>query len=290
MDEILNRRHGTLDPRLYQMTILSGLLMYGVAKLDFQVSLSRVLTYVFVGLATQWLCGKIVGLPRFDPLSPMTSALSLSLLLRTDQALLAALAMVITITSKFLFRWKGKHIFNPTNFGIIVMVLLSDAVWVSPGQWGSAALFAFFIACLGGLVIHRSSRSDVSYAFIIFYLSLLVVRSLWLGEPMSIPLHQLQNGGLLLFSFFMISDPKTTPNSRVGRIVFALFVALGAGYVHFVLYQPNGLLWSLVSCAITTPLIDHVFPGGRYRWSPLFQFPKKAASSSEGSGFERSVL
>lgn len=291
MAEVPKALQTKTDPRLYQMTILSGLLIYGMAKLDFDVTISRVLTYVFTGLVTQWVCGKIVKLPRFDPLSPMTSALSLSLLLRTEQPLLAVFAMLITIASKFLFRWQGKHIFNPTNFGIVVMLCLSDAVWVSAGQWGATALFGFFIACLGGVVIHRSARSDVSYAFLAFYCALLVSRSIWLGEPMSIPLHQLQNGAVLLFSFFMISDPKTTPNTRSGRIVFALLVALGAVFVQFVLYQPNGLLWSLVSCAMMTPLIDRVFPGGSYRWSqtgPLFQATNRRSSYSERSQTERS--
>ena len=64
----------------------------------------------------------------------------------------------------------------------------------------------------------------------------------------------------------MISDPKTTPDSRAGRIVFALVVALGAGFVHFVLFQPNGLLWSLVLSAPITPVLNRLLPGTRYQW------------------------
>jgi Na+-translocating ferredoxin:NAD+ oxidoreductase RnfD subunit len=67
-------------------------------------------------------------------------------------------------------------------------------------------------------------------------------RAIWLGDPLAIPLHQLQNGAFLIFSFYMISDPKTTPNSRAGRVLFALLVAAGAGFVQFELYRTNGLL------------------------------------------------
>ena len=101
------------------------------------------------------------------------------------------------------------------------MLLLTDQVWVSPGQWGSVAFFAFLMACLGGLVVNRASRSDVTYAFIAFYCALMFGRSIYLGEPMAIPLHRLESGALLLFTFFMISDPKTTPDSRAGRVLFA---------------------------------------------------------------------
>ena len=96
------------------------------------------------------------------------------------------------------------------------MMLLTGQVWVSPGQWGNVAFFAFLMACLGGLVVNRAARSDVTFAFIAFYMTLVFGRSLWLGEPLAIPLHRLQSGALLLFTFFMISDPRTTPNSRAG--------------------------------------------------------------------------
>ena len=92
-------------------------------------------------------------------------------------------------------------------------------------------------------------------------------RSLWLGEPLVIPLHRLQSGALLLFTFFMISDPRTTPNSRVGRILFAMLVAYGAWYVQFRMFRTNGLLWSLAFFSLTVPLIDRLLPGTRYEWS-----------------------
>ena len=123
---------------------------------------------------------------------------------------------MLTIAGKFLVRFRGKHVFNPTNGGLVAMLLLTDQVWVSPGQWGSAAFFAFLMACLGGMVVKRASRSDVTYAFIVFYGALLFGRSFYLGEPLAIPLHRLESGALLLFTFFMISDPKTTPDSRAG--------------------------------------------------------------------------
>jgi enediyne biosynthesis protein E5 len=172
----------------------------------------------------------------------------------------------ITIASKFLLKWNGKHIFNPTKFGIIAMIALTGDIWVSPAQWGSKLYFAFLMACLGGMVIHRALRTDVSLAFIFSYAAILFARALWLGDPWPIPTKQLQSGALLLFTFFMISDPKTTPDSRSGRILFALLVAAAAAYVQFALYRTNGLLWSLAICSMLMPLIDYMSPGKQYRW------------------------
>jgi Na+-transporting NADH:ubiquinone oxidoreductase subunit NqrB len=254
------------DPRYYQSAVLTSLLIYGIFWLALEVELKQILIIIPATLLTQYVCSKLFKLPGFDLRSALISANSLCLLLRTNYAWLMALTAVVTILGKFTLRWNGKHIFNPTNFGLVAMMLLTGQVWVSPAQWGSQAYLAFLIACLGGLVVYRAARSDVTYAFLISYALILFARALWLGDPLTIPLRQLQSGAFLIFSFYMISDPKTTPNSRAGRISFAFLVAAGAGYVHFVLFRTNGLLWSLAFFSLCAPLIDTLLPGKRYEW------------------------
>jgi Na+-transporting NADH:ubiquinone oxidoreductase subunit NqrB len=256
----------TADPRLYQIATLASLLAYGIGWLDFDITLARVALLLGTVLTTQGLCDRWTGKPA-NTRSALISGLSLCLLLRTNDAALAMLAAIVTIGSKFLIRFRGKHVFNPTNGGLVAMMLLTSRVWVSPAQWGTAAFFAFLMACAGTLVVNRAARSDVTYAFLAFYCALLFGRSLYLGEPMTIPFHRLESGGLLLFAFFMISDPKTTPNSRPGRVLYAALVAYGAWYVQFRLFRTNGLLWSLAACAMAVPLVDHLLPGNRYQWA-----------------------
>jgi Na+-transporting NADH:ubiquinone oxidoreductase subunit NqrB len=255
------------DPRYYQIAVLATLLGYGTVWLDFEITGGRAALLLGVALLTQYACTRIWKLAAFDPRSALISGLSLCLLLRTNSTGLAVLAAVITIASKFVIRINDKHLFNPTNFGIVFMMLTTGQVWVSPGQWGNAAFFGFLMACLGGLVVNRAARSDVTFAFIASYLTLLFGRSLYLGEPMTIPIHRLQSGALLLFTFFMISDPRTTPNSRPGRVLFGLLVAAGAWYVQFRLFRTNGLLWSLAGFSLLVPFIDLLLPGRQYTWT-----------------------
>ena len=258
------------DPRLYQIATLASLLVYGIGWLDFDITISRVALLLATVLATQWTCDRLTASRTpfaSSARSALISGLSLCLLLRTNDAGLAAIAAIVTIAAKFLIRVNGKHVFNPTNGGIVVMLLVTDQVWVSPGQWGAPAFFAFLLACAGSLVVNRAARSDVTYAFIVCYGALVVGRSLYLGEPIAIPVHRLESGALLLFTFFMISDPKTTPDSRAGRVLFAALVAFGAWYVQFRLFRTNGLLWSLAACATLVPLIDRLAPGLRYVWA-----------------------
>jgi len=256
-----------MDARWYQIAALSALLAYGVGWLDFDVGMAQITITLASVLITQFVATRLVKLPAFDSRSALISGLSLCLLLRSNSLALAAIGGFVAIASKFLLRFRGKHLFNPTNFALVAMMLATgNRVWVSPGQWGSVAFFAFLIACLGGLVVMRAQRSDGTLTFVAAWLALIFGRSFWLGEPMAIPIHRLQNGALLLFAFFMISDPRTTPDSRAARIIFALLVAIGAWIVQFKMFRTNGLLWSLAFCAFCVPLLDWLLPGTRYRW------------------------
>ena len=266
------KRPRALDARLYQIASLTGLLAYGVFVLHFDVRGSRVALLLATTVLTQWICGKFWKLPAHDPRSALISGLSLCLLLRTSSSAVAVASAVIAIAGKFVLRWKGKHVFNPTNLALVAVLLFTRQAWVSPGQWGNVAFFGFLMACVGGLVVNRSSRSDVTLAFIASYVAILFARAAWLGQPPTNPLHGLQNGAFLLFGFFMISDPRTTPDSRAGRILF--LVAAGATFVQFVLYRTNGLLWSLALLSPAVPVLDRLLPGSRFQWRPVAPLPR----------------
>lgn len=127
-----------LDPRLYQISVLAALLVYGVCVLDFEIAAGRAAVMLAVTLLAQYACTRIWKLPAFDPRSALISGLSLCLLLRTNSVGLAIAAAVITIASKFVLRFNGKHLFNPTNFGIVAMMALTGQVWVSPASGGTS--------------------------------------------------------------------------------------------------------------------------------------------------------
>jgi Na+-transporting NADH:ubiquinone oxidoreductase subunit NqrB len=255
-----------IDPRWYQIAMLSALLCYGM-WLGFGASLPFSAALIGAALATQWICSRLWHLPRFDPSSALISGIGLSTLLRTNGILLAMLAAALAIASKFVLRWRGKHLYNPTNLALAVMLLLGWG-WISPGQYGQVAFAAMLIVCMGLLVVTRAARSDFTLSFLGVYGAILFGRSLWLGEPLAIPLHRLASGLLLQFAFNMISDPKTTPDSRGGRVLFGALVALGAGFLQFGLFRTNGPVWSLAALTPLVPLIDRLLPGARYHWTP----------------------
>ncbi len=255
------------DPRIYQIFILSLLLLYGLGFAGFDttpahaaIALSSVL--IFQCLASWW-----VTIP-YDPRSALISGLSLSLLLRTDSPEIIVLAAGIAILSKFILRIDNAHIFNPTNLALTSVVLLTGEAWISPGQWGSATWLALLIGCGGMVVITRARRWLTPLLFLGSYCAIIFGRALWLGDPLAIPLHQLQSGALLLFTFFMISDPKTMPRHRNGQIVFAVGTAIIACIMQFAFYIPLSIVYALTLTCLLTPLVNRLWQAERYIWPP----------------------
>ena len=262
----MNRGISTLDPRAYQIVTLSLLIAWGSTELGFGIRIENALAIVTTALLVQWTGTRLADLPRFDPLSAIITSLSLTLLLRTDLVALAVLAAAIAIGSKFLIRANGKHIFNPANFAIVLLVLGSDRAWISSGQWGSTSLLAIGLVGLGLIVLSRARRFETTLFFLGSWAALLLARAAWLGDPLAIPLHQLQNGALLVFAFFMISDPVTAPNSATGRALYGALVAAVAYVIQFHYYIPSGPVLALIGCALTVPLIDRCLSGTKYQW------------------------
>ena len=253
------------DPRLYQIITLSGLLAFGWSVRSFEIDPAQFAAIVLTCCAVQWL-GSFLIATKPDFKSPLITALSLTLLLRADALWPLMAAAAIAVGSKFMFRLGGKHIFNPANIGIVAIVLLSDAAWTTPGQWGTAVWFAALLAGAGLFVTYRAARFDVPLIFLSVYAALLFGRALWLGDPLSIPMLRLENGALILFAFFMISDPKTTPDGAIARTAFAGGAALLAYVMSFHFYIADGLFFALAIAAMLRPILEWLDPAPHYRW------------------------
>ena len=253
------------DARHAQIAVLFTLILLGITVFDFNIPVWHVAGVLGAALGTQFLCAWMVY-TRFDWRSPLITAASLTLLLRTDQFAWSVLAGVIAIGSKFVIRVNGKHIFNPANFAIVILALSAAGVWISPGQWGAASWFAVTLAALGLIVTGKAKRWDVSAMYLASFAAILFGRALWFGEPMAIPLHQLQSGALLIFAFFMISDPMTTPNARPARLIHALLTAAVGAFIVFEFYRADGVILALILTAPLVPILDKFFPAERAQW------------------------
>ncbi len=255
------------DARYFQIAALGCLLIINMTMIEFGAQPLASIVAIGGALLAQWACTRLAGLPHLDLRSPLITGLSLSLLLRADAIWLYAAAAGIAIASKFVLRIDGKHIWNPAGFAIVVLLLTSNGVWISPGQWGTEVWFAALTGCLAILVLSAARRADIAIFFFASHAALLLARAWWLGDPLAIPIHQLQSGSLLIFTFFMISDPRTAPDSALGRFLFAFTVALLAHYMAFFMQMRPALYFALIALSPITLVIDRLIPAPRYTWT-----------------------
>jgi Na+-transporting NADH:ubiquinone oxidoreductase subunit NqrB len=267
--------HQKLDPRYFQAGFQCLFLLTGIFLLGWWPDWSHYAASIIGCCSCSVVC-ECIRQQRWPGkflqgalLSSLISALSLCLLLKTNLVTTSLLAAVLSIASKYVLRIGHKHLFNPSAFGIVAVLLFTNDAWLSPGQWGSGTVIAFGVLTLGTIVVTRVQKLDISLAFLFTFIGLLYWRQVFvLGWPLDHFLHSVTTGSLLLFSFFMISDPRTAPDHPVARILWAVLIAVAAFYLAAFKFQYNTSIWMLVAAAPLVPLFDRILPHGTFSWSP----------------------
>lgn len=258
-----------LDARLFQIVFLGTLLLFGALLRDFALQWEQVALTFAAGLGAQAFWIKALGLRNVGYLSALVTCLGTSILVRADSYWVHPLLAAVAMSSKFTIRIRGKHLYNPANLAVILAIAVVPGAWASPGQWGSDVLIGLWFVALGITVTTSAKRLDIAWAFLGSYTALLAARMLVLGQSEAVLIHQLGSGALLLFTFFMISDPMTTPNRRALRFAYAFLVAMFAFVWQFHFFQTNGPVWALFFLTPLVPIIDWLWPGAKPSWRGL---------------------
>ncbi|MEM7552532.1 MAG: RnfABCDGE type electron transport complex subunit D [Cyanobacteria bacterium P01_A01_bin.84] len=263
------------DPRDYQILFLSLFLGLGIGTRDWTLRPELIIVASFTCVLVQWLCNWAIGdkeftlislIDSFSLRSPLITSLGLSLLLRAEHWLIIAIAAACAIASKFIFKYQNKHFFNPANFGIIAALVFTSDAWVSPGQWGEDWLYGMLFVGAGGMILQKVGRWDTTAAFLGAYGGLEAVRNIWLGWTMDVYLHRLSNGSLLLFALFMVTDPRSIPNSRTGRIIWAVTIAVATFILRNYFLLSTAVFWALFAIAPLTLLLDLIWSEEGFSW------------------------
>lgn len=295
------------DIRDYQILFLSLFLFLGLATRDWTLRLDAIAILVFTCIITQliavWMWRylhnirffmlpgqlevdlgeafrlKIAGVAKknfaqmLHPERPLSirsaiiTSLGLSLLLRADHYSTFVLAGIFAISSKFLLQFQQKHFFNPANFGIISALILTPDAWVSPGQWGEEWWYALLFFGTGGMILKRVGRWDTTAAFLISYAALEAMRNFWLGWTWDVYFHRLMSGSLLLFSLFMITDPRSIPNTRISRLIWAIAIAVLTFIFRNQFLIPTAVFWALFAVSPLTIVLDFLWSSERFNWT-----------------------
>ena len=280
------------DPRLHVSFVTTTLQILGQTVFKFDISIAQILlTFgicMSIDIGTTFRRSKIFQWPA----SAMPTASGIALIMRVPGTewsdwwsmngwWVFAGTAVFAMASKHLIRVNGRHIFNPSNFALVVAFLVLGEFWADPQVlwWGpvTPGLVIAFVVILGGSVFitTRVGQGPMAVGFWVPFAVLMGVIALS-GHSITANWHVGPISGwdyfwllvispeVLVFTFFMITDPKTTPRGRVGRMLFGISVATTAGII--IATQPRehgtkvGLLAALVVMCIFTQLIE--------RWCP----------------------
>ncbi len=255
------------DARHFQIVYLGSFVLFGLVFLSWHEDWFKFILFAVTALVIQYF-GQAMTQPKRNAWkSALITSLGLCLLCKTNTYETAILAAVFAIGSKFVLRYNGKHIFNPVNMGIIASIYLTNDAWISPGQWGSHIVLIFLLGALGFLVLRKVDRLDASLTFLLVFGGLQFVRSvLYLGWSIDVYLHQMASGTLLLFTFFMITDPMTTPNHRTARIIWVSLISVTSFALSNYMYVYAAPILVLFFASPLTPVLDTIWQSEKFDW------------------------
>jgi Na+-translocating ferredoxin:NAD+ oxidoreductase RnfD subunit len=208
-------------PVFVTLILLVGHITYGILE-----SYWKTLLAIAVAIAFEMVLGKLVTKKFPHPASAYISGISVGILVRSPAFWPYALCSALAITSKYVLRVKNRHIWNPSNFGICVLLFFASyAVASLSVQWGNNHWPMLVVWLLGSLIIYRLRRFHICATYVVSFFAFAYLRTLFTGDsfwaevaPITGPMYQ-------LFVFFMITDPKTTVHTKRGQILVAFLVA-----------------------------------------------------------------
>ena len=210
-----------LAPLLITSILLTAHLSFGILE-----GWERTALAIATAIAAEMIMGRLTYGVWPHPASAYISGISAGILVRSPFYWPYILASLISITSKYVLRFRGRHLWNPTNFGVSAVVFLAPAtVSVLSVQWGNAVAPMAVIWILGSVIVWRVGRLHISVTYVLSFLLFSVFRAWWTGSPWMANVAPITGPMYQLFVFFMVTDPKTTVKSVTGQCVVVFLVA-----------------------------------------------------------------
>jgi Na+-translocating ferredoxin:NAD+ oxidoreductase RnfD subunit len=211
-----------VPPLFITLILLVGNLSYGILE-----SYWKTLLAIVISVLAELVLGRIFLRKWPHPASAYITGISVGILLRSPASWPYALCSLLSITSKYALRFRGRHIWNPSNFGICAMLFLAAQSVASLSiQWGNNFGSLLVIWVLGSVILWRAKRFHISLTYVLSFIALSFLRAWITGDPWQSEIAPITGPMYQLFIFFMITDPKTTVRSRLGQCVVAFLVAL----------------------------------------------------------------
>jgi enediyne biosynthesis protein E5 len=211
-----------LAPAFITCILIVGHLSFGILE-----SYKKTGIAIAASLLTELVLGRMFSGKWPNLASAYISGISVGILVRSPAFWPYGVCAIVSIMSKYVLRIKGRHIWNPSNFGISVLLFLAPETVASLSiQWGNYLLPMVVIWILGSVIIWRVRRFHITGTYVVCFLVFAILRSYLTGSPWQSEIAPLTGPMYQLFIFFMITDPKTTVRSKFSQCVVVSIVAL----------------------------------------------------------------
>jgi len=219
--QILSLDNRFMPPLFITLILLAGNVSFGILE-----SYQKTLLAIAASIMAELILGRIF-LHKWPHLaSAYITGISVGILIRSPFFWPYALCSLIAITSKYVLRVNGRHIWNPSNFAISVMVFIAaESVATLSIQWGNNFGAMVVIWLLGSAIIWRLRRFHICATYVISFIALAFLRTWITGDPLLSEISPITGPEYQLFIFFMITDPKSTVRSKGWQCVVAFAVA-----------------------------------------------------------------
>ena len=245
--EILNKYSA---PIFISLILLAGHLSFGILE-----SYTNVILAILASIVTDLVLGRLFFGKWKNLASAYISGISVSILIRSMFFWPYILTAMISITSKYVLRYKGKHIWNPSNFGISWMLFTAPfSVAGLSIQWGNNIWPMLEIWMLGTVNVYRAQRFHVTFTYVISFIFFAFIRSYLTGDAFLAEVAPLTGPMYQLFIFFMITDPPTGVRSKKGQILVAFLIAL----VDFVLRMNQFIYAPFYALFLVGPIAKYI--------------------------------
>jgi len=220
------RRFLSIDNRLLPPLLITAILITAHLTFGILKGYSRTALAIVTAIATEAVLARVT-FGRWPPVaSAYVSGISVGILFRSPFLWPYFLASFISILSKYVLRYRGRHLWNPSNFGVsAVLFLAPQTVSLLGIQWGNAVWPMLVIWALGSAIVWRVGRLHVSAAYVLSFVVFALVRAALTGNPWPAALAPITGPMYQLFIFFMVTDPKVAVESKAGQIAVVVVVA-----------------------------------------------------------------
>jgi Na+-translocating ferredoxin:NAD+ oxidoreductase RnfD subunit len=216
----------SLDNPYVVPVFITGILLVGHLTFGILEGYDKTLLAIAVAIAIELALGRVFYGKWVHPASAYITGISVGILVRSPAYWPYALCSAISITSKYVLRVNGRHLWNPSNFGISAMLFLAgETVGSLSIQWGNYLWPMLVIWMLGALIIWRLRRFHITLTYVVSFVVYALIRSGLTGSPWQAEIAPITGPMYQLFIFFMITDPKTTVRSKRGQCIVAFAVA-----------------------------------------------------------------